>query len=360
MNRVKSFSDSSVEYIIDLNELNCTCPDFLEERNNFNKNNPKRLCKHLIKEIIHTNYIDKNKDLNFFKSEIKDYFERKIGFAKNYIFQDLNKIRILYVCDSSWIKIYDELGNKGCYNGEKFACDSLNIDLTEVEYRFIKIDTDDTKDIIIKKIHTALEKYILINNIILNEFKIDAYSSLENNEFENINIYASIELNNNIIDIFKFSNADLDNGIYNEIAAYMWIDLIDVYNNLFANNKSHDNKKDKDDAMENDIKTKLKGLIGEEGFNYLEINSMESKQVDVLYNWGLKMFGLGQNIIADIEEVKFEGKLIVLNDGTYWEVDEYETDTSEMWDYGEKIIIIDDEMYKLDDMEKVNVTQTFF
>ena len=41
--------------------------------------------------------------------------------------------------------------------------------------------------------------------------------------------------------------------------------------------------------------------------------------------------------------------------------DEYgEAFTSEMWDFGDKIVIIDYEMYKLDDIEKVSAEQVFF
>ena len=112
--------------------------------------------------------------------------------------------------------------------------------------------------------------------------------------------------------------------------------------------------------MEIDKKEQLKKLIGENDFSLLMINHMNEEQIDSLYSWGLKMFGLGQSIISDIDDIKLDGQLICLEDGTYWEVDEFEAHISDMWSFGDKVLIVDDEMYKLDDMEKVSVSQTYF
>jgi len=46
--KVKSFTEDEVEYSVNLNELTCTCNDWSLERFIFNKDDPRRLCKHLI------------------------------------------------------------------------------------------------------------------------------------------------------------------------------------------------------------------------------------------------------------------------------------------------------------------------
>ena len=70
----------------------------------------------------------------------------------------------------------------------------------------------------------------------------------------------------------------------------------------------------------------------------------------------MRMFTFGQYVvadIADITDIKYDGKLIILEDGTRWEVDTIDTTTAEMWSPMDKVVVIENEMFKLDDMEKV-------
>ena len=56
-----------------------------------------------------------------------------------------------------------------------------------------------------------------------------------------------------------------------------------------------------------------------------------------------------------IEKIKYDGKLIILDDGSKYESDdEY---TSDNWSDGDKVLVVDEEMYKLDDLEKVGVKE---
>lgn len=87
--------------------------------------------------------------------------------------------------------------------------------------------------------------------------------------------------------------------------------------------------------------------------------SLTAEQQEALLSWGMRMYQLGQHVVADIEEVKYDGRLIILDDGSRWEVDSFDSSTAEMWGPMEKVFVIDDEMYKLDDLEKVSVTQEY-
>lgn len=48
----KSLSDSTVEYLVDLESLTCSCEHFLNRTYRFNRDDPRRLCKHLIKALV--------------------------------------------------------------------------------------------------------------------------------------------------------------------------------------------------------------------------------------------------------------------------------------------------------------------
>jgi hypothetical protein len=87
--------------------------------------------------------------------------------------------------------------------------------------------------------------------------------------------------------------------------------------------------------------------------------SLTAEQQEALVNWGMRMYQLGQYVVADIEEVKYDGRLIILDDGSRWEVETFDSSTAEMWGLMDKVVVIDDEMYKLDELEKVSVTQEY-
>ncbi len=43
------------------------------------------------------------------------------------------------------------------------------------------------------------------------------------------------------------------------------------------------------------------------------------------------------------------------DDGTRWEVDDIDTGTAEFWDTGDRVVVVDDRMYRLDESESVAV-----
>jgi len=87
------------------------------------------------------------------------------------------------------------------------------------------------------------------------------------------------------------------------------------------------------------------------------VNKLNENEKQELLKWGLRMFSLGQHHNGEIEAIKYDGRLIILDDGTRWEVEDYDSSTSSLWDTYDKVVVINDEMYKLDDSEKVTVTE---
>lgn len=88
----------------------------------------------------------------------------------------------------------------------------------------------------------------------------------------------------------------------------------------------------------------------------LGVTEMSAEQQEALARWGLYLYELGQHVVADIEEIKYGGHVVVLGDGSHWEVDESDTTTVEIWGLFEKVLVADGEMWKLDPLEKVPVS----
>jgi len=103
----------------------------------------------------------------------------------------------------------------------------------------------------------------------------------------------------------------------------------------------------------------LEKLIRPEEKERMGVDSLTENKQKALFQWGLRMFSLGQHIVADIQDITYEGRLIILDDGTRWKVDGVDASVAELWSALDKVVVIDDEMFKLDDSEKVSVEEEF-
>jgi hypothetical protein len=89
--------------------------------------------------------------------------------------------------------------------------------------------------------------------------------------------------------------------------------------------------------------------------NGIPIAEFTDNDAKAICNWGSKMTELYGYEQGKIDEVKYEGHIIKMEDGTRWEVDEVDTSTSGLWDVGDHVVVINDRMYKLDESESVAV-----
>lgn len=55
--KIESFSVGEKEYEVSLKELTCSCPNFMEDRAKYQRTDPIRLCKHLIKALVDARYV---------------------------------------------------------------------------------------------------------------------------------------------------------------------------------------------------------------------------------------------------------------------------------------------------------------
>lgn len=89
----------------------------------------------------------------------------------------------------------------------------------------------------------------------------------------------------------------------------------------------------------------------------ISIDQLDPRDAKEIYHWGLKMFSLGQFTDSTIEEIKYDGHLVILEDGSRWEVNSSDIYTSDSWYTGDRVVVIDDVMYRLDETESVNVEE---
>lgn len=101
----------------------------------------------------------------------------------------------------------------------------------------------------------------------------------------------------------------------------------------------------------------IEKIMVEDEVNRCGINKLSANEKENLAKWGLRMFGMGQHTVGDIEEIKYGGRLIILDDGSRWEVDEFDASTAEFWSEFEKVVVIDGDMYLLNESDKVSVQE---
>lgn len=89
----------------------------------------------------------------------------------------------------------------------------------------------------------------------------------------------------------------------------------------------------------------------------MKVMDLTDAQCEAVLEWGLYNFGLGQHVVSEVSEVKYDGRLVILEDGTRWEVESYDAPVAELWDLLDKVVVIDDRMYRIEDAESVVVEQ---
>lgn len=78
-------------------------------------------------------------------------------------------------------------------------------------------------------------------------------------------------------------------------------------------------------------------------------------QQETVGEFGVFMYELGSPTVGDIDEIKYDGRLVILDDGSRWEVDSVDSYTVDLWSPFTKVAIIDGVIYNLDDAEHADV-----
>lgn len=101
----------------------------------------------------------------------------------------------------------------------------------------------------------------------------------------------------------------------------------------------------------------LETMMTEEEREQCGVTCLSPSQREHLTRWGLRMFALGQHVVSEVDEIKYGGKLVVLNDGSRWEVADIDQDAAAVWSELDKVAVIDGEMYNLENCDKLEVTE---
>lgn len=98
-------------------------------------------------------------------------------------------------------------------------------------------------------------------------------------------------------------------------------------------------------------------LVPESWHGRLGWERLSADERSMLGQFSLYMFRLGQERTGQIVNVEYGGRLVILDDGSRWEVDSLDEYTAESWGVLTKVLIIDDKMYNLDDAEHILVEE---
>ncbi len=110
----------------------------------------------------------------------------------------------------------------------------------------------------------------------------------------------------------------------------------------------------KSDELNPDL-SKLEALMSKEEIKSCGIEKLNQSEKEALKIWFFRLHNILSPKIAEIEKIKYDGKLIILDDGSKYESDD--ENISDGWFDGDKVLVIYDEMYKLDDLERVGVEE---
>lgn len=115
-NFLNHLSSTENKYSTNTEKLTCTCPDWLEKRSQHATDDPRRLCKHIIKKL----------DLNALPKSIQ-HFRESIAYYQSYDkgFNDFDFDKIIYLPQNDlkvfglenifhdiWMNVYDQEGQK--------------------------------------------------------------------------------------------------------------------------------------------------------------------------------------------------------------------------------------------------------
>lgn len=105
--------------------------------------------------------------------------------------------------------------------------------------------------------------------------------------------------------------------------------------------------------------TELAKFMTADEMSAIGVAKLTAAEKESLLNWGLRQYELGRHVCEDIEEIKYGGRLVILADGSRWEIDEADSDLVASWGEFVKVVVIDGEMYLLNESDKVFAEQEF-
>src|SRR6478672_9149063 len=103
--------------------------------------------------------------------------------------------------------------------------------------------------------------------------------------------------------------------------------------------------------------TDYESLVPDHWKQRLGWESLTPAERRTIGEYGFYEWRLGKPTVADIEDIKYEGRLVILDDGSRWEVSSIDVNDVDLWSPYGKVVVLDDVMYRLEDAEHADVTE---
>ena len=157
-------------YKTNINDLTCSCLDWIETRKDYPIEDPRRLCKHIINKLDLENLPE---ELLYFKNSISYYQEQEWGFKRDFeqiIYISNVDCKVIYQ-DGGWSNIFDKNGNQYGFlitdTEFKWAKDTYPVYYKEIELFFSKKEYQSVIPLTqseIKEIEDTLNSQFKVNN----------------------------------------------------------------------------------------------------------------------------------------------------------------------------------------------------
>ncbi|KUI09907.1 hypothetical protein AU190_05700 [Mycolicibacterium acapulense] len=89
----------------------------------------------------------------------------------------------------------------------------------------------------------------------------------------------------------------------------------------------------------------------------LKWDSLTEEQQRAVIDYGSWTYRIASPTVAEIDEIKYDGRLVILDDGSRWEVSSLDVTDVDLWSPYGKVVVLDDVMYRLEDAEHADVTE---
>lgn len=83
--------------------------------------------------------------------------------------------------------------------------------------------------------------------------------------------------------------------------------------------------------------------------------SLSEHDAEAIWEWGMRMKNRSTRPPCNIKDVKYEGHVVVLDDGTRWEVGNEDSCIADCWARGDSVVVVGERMFKLEESESVIV-----
>ncbi|MBX7168115.1 MAG: hypothetical protein K1X74_17400 [Pirellulales bacterium] len=105
------------------------------------------------------------------------------------------------------------------------------------------------------------------------------------------------------------------------------------------------------------IPVSIRQSLCDEHADCLRITQFTDQQLRALDHWAYRLYNLGKHETGTIEEIKFSAHLVVLDDGSEWEVDDDAAWIVDGWSVRDQVVIIDGEMCNITHCDRAAVSK---